>query len=575
MAKIVLASTNSGYNLSVINAGLQALANELNTKVLYRNNPLGEPNSMSQLLDMNGQAIINAGNVSVSGLSINGVTVEPGEAIAAATRQVFEFTATEGQTTKDVSPLEPTVSGIDMQVNGLSVRPQSLSVSTSTITFPPLNAGDEVSIVVYIRDVNAATTSDGIVFTSGKTGASASTVFAALENQWVNVKTLFGAVGDGVADDTAAIQAAIDSATGTVTGYVIYLPAGIYKISSPLNFGDKPNMLLRGDGPNISVISPTTLVTKAVIFGAGAGTSYQGITDISISCSNATSCIGVEVAYCDGFWFDKLAINNASVGLSIIGGVIQYFTNFRIERSKIAAIKLDGGNDHFFKHGVCSNVGGAEPSVAGMWVTASDAFWVDSVDFIGQKHGILLSPQGTDYISWVFISNSAFDSATGDGIRVEPAASALVKGVNFEGSWCASNEGYGVNLTGLGTIDGFRLNGHRSYRNKKSGYYIDGIGGTAINTAFVSCEASGNSWTNSGLYSGFDIAANVNRFSIIGCRSGQMAGQDNSQLRGILVNPGTSDNYIIALNDLTLNTGVGLLDGGTGLVKQVSLNIGA
>jgi len=40
----------------------------------------------------------------------------------------------------------------------------------------------------------------------------------------------FGAVGDGVADDTAAIQAAIDSGAGSV-----YAPTGIYKITSTVN----------------------------------------------------------------------------------------------------------------------------------------------------------------------------------------------------------------------------------------------------------------------------------------------------------------------------------------------------
>ncbi|RPI96599.1 MAG: hypothetical protein EHM39_10720, partial [Chloroflexi bacterium] len=38
----------------------------------------------------------------------------------------------------------------------------------------------------------------------------------------------FGAVGDGIADDTAAIQAAVNA------GGVVYIPAGIYRISSSI-----------------------------------------------------------------------------------------------------------------------------------------------------------------------------------------------------------------------------------------------------------------------------------------------------------------------------------------------------
>ena len=44
---------------------------------------------------------------------------------------------------------------------------------------------------------------------------------------WSNVKTTFGAKGDGVTDDTAALQNALDSlqyATENHTPHVLYLP---------------------------------------------------------------------------------------------------------------------------------------------------------------------------------------------------------------------------------------------------------------------------------------------------------------------------------------------------------------
>jgi hypothetical protein len=52
----------------------------------------------------------------------------------------------------------------------------------------------------------------------------------------------YGATGDGVTDDSAAIQAAIDVATAT--GKVVYLPAGRYKISTTLNM--KESVRLEG-----------------------------------------------------------------------------------------------------------------------------------------------------------------------------------------------------------------------------------------------------------------------------------------------------------------------------------------
>lgn len=59
MSKIDLDPITSGYNLSKINANFQKVEDELNNKVLYRNPPAGEPNSMSSNLDMNGKQILN------------------------------------------------------------------------------------------------------------------------------------------------------------------------------------------------------------------------------------------------------------------------------------------------------------------------------------------------------------------------------------------------------------------------------------------------------------------------------------------------------------------------------------
>lgn len=83
MSKIVLDDTVSGYNLQIINDNFDKLEQELQNKVLYRDNPEGEPNTMQQDLDMNGNDILNVGTLHVTtSFSVNGVDLASQVALA-------------------------------------------------------------------------------------------------------------------------------------------------------------------------------------------------------------------------------------------------------------------------------------------------------------------------------------------------------------------------------------------------------------------------------------------------------------------------------------------------------------
>lgn len=91
--------------------------------------------------------------------------------------------------------------------------------------------------------------------------------FSMVNGAQVNVLD-FGAIGDGVADDTSSIQAAIDYAyskgfgSGKSNQPVTYLPAGQYKITDSLVL--KTHASLKGDGRRATTLI-TTVVGKSVI----------------------------------------------------------------------------------------------------------------------------------------------------------------------------------------------------------------------------------------------------------------------------------------------------------------------
>ena len=111
------------------------------------------------------------------------------------------------------------------------------------------------------------------------TGAVATTVQAKLRES-VSVDD-FGAVGDGVADDTAAIQAAINS-LGASTGGTIYLPAGTYRTTSILSCTQR-GVTLIGDGADASIIRAEHDTGAVVRFYR----RFSGLRNIGLSAAGA------------------------------------------------------------------------------------------------------------------------------------------------------------------------------------------------------------------------------------------------------------------------------------------------
>lgn len=149
--------------------------------------------------------------------------------------------------------------------------------------------------------------------------ATGSTTARTLANRFadvVNVKD-FGAIGNGVADDTAAIQAALNSGKA-----IVFLPEGNYKITAPLVISE--NVTLEGtlqpmttgalwDGATNTWRIPTDTSVIQVAFGSGSISQ----TNSAIRLQN-NSCIRGISFYYPSQSFSSPSLYPPTISLKII-----------------------------------------------------------------------------------------------------------------------------------------------------------------------------------------------------------------------------------------------------------------
>jgi len=209
---------------------------------------------------------------------------------------------------------------------------------TSITLTPALLAGDivelhavqgYVSATITPGSINDAAVAPGagiqatkLAFTQSGTGATARTVDTKLKDV-VSVKD-FGAVGDGVADDTAAIQAAITSLSST--GGTVSFPPGTYKVTSAIILCSnlcviglgKPTLNSTLAGQNIFSGNALNNVSLNSIKFNGTGSSTAPVNSVGGFASTSTGLVTITnstnltVINCEfGNFYNGLSILNS------------------------------------------------------------------------------------------------------------------------------------------------------------------------------------------------------------------------------------------------------------------------
>src|SRR5262245_9350996 len=133
---------------------------------------------------------------------------------------------------------------------------------------------------------------------SGPADATAQTAPARFESReefvgpfqsWTNVKAAYGAIGDGRADDTAALQKALTELGPSGRSPVLFLPAGRYRITGTLTLAHQNWLSVIGEDPETTSIiwdgpqSGTMLVVNGIAYSRINRLSFDGRRTASVA----------------------------------------------------------------------------------------------------------------------------------------------------------------------------------------------------------------------------------------------------------------------------------------------------
>lgn len=389
----------------------------------------------------------------------------------------------------------------------------------------------------------------------------------------------FGAVGDGTADDTAAIQAALSAAT-TAGGGSVHFPAGVFKVSAPLVLTGS-NVTITGQGRATRI---QTNHATANILELGNGTSeirnirvaditlYSSVTKTDGACVYARKLcrssfhnvyLSTPELYntdgnrlCDGFHlaeFDSVSADGV-YGIVNRDGVIVYGNSSQTFGAEFYLT----GNSRILRARYGIHIAGGAGGVD-----------LGNCDVSLCEHGVRVSDDlGGAYNRELFIgsefSTDANQTNAGRGILFRPNSVVYAE---VSGAWVASND-VGIEIMpGQPSGAAFKFQGVRIYNQRETGIIIND-GQVILDGCFVALNGQGASgghgiWKSAASDKQLIVSNNV------------IANNGSAGVGyGVVIVPGC-DNFNIEGNNFAGNTQGPLLNGSSvGVTKLVRNNLG-
>jgi hypothetical protein len=501
----------------------------------------------------------------------------------AFTNQQEIQTATAGQTVFNLTTTsyQPATNSLSVFVDGVNqygpgAQYAYLETDSDTVTFVTgLHVGAEVKFTTsQLNSSGLQANAFQVSYTPPFTNSVTTNVGLKLA-ETVSVKD-FGAVGDGVTDDTAEINNAI-VAVNAAGGGTVFFPEGTYLVSAvsgSVAISLLSNVTLNGDGINATIIKLKNAGNAHVINATTA--SNVAITNLTVdgNRANQTSSVhGIRGASVDGYFIENVEVKETyAYGIGFQSGT---FKRIKLNNVYVHDTGLDGID---LKNTNSNNEDVQYSNITvrqwGLDVTATIQSCMDIRGVVELVNIDARSPGNGTCVGIRFRNGEVVDinglgghksSLTNFFIDMEASASSV--GLNIAARDVAISNGYiQGGLRGVvATESGLRLSQVTVANVSERGFLLNNGGGglDADDCVLTACHAhdcGGN---------GFSIR--TDRCQLIGCFS-----YNND--RGISIEA-TADNTRVIGGDVTRNTTAGLSTAGTndsiinvnGYVNQVTL----
>jgi hypothetical protein len=273
----------------------------------------------------------------------------------------------------------------------------------------------------------------------------------------INVKS-FGAVGDGVHNETAAIQNAIDSAQ---SGDIVFVPAGNYLTGA----------IRMKNGVEIrcaSMRGSTFLAdTKDIVMFTLSAVSSSGISNCSISGNGNTGVRFLEINTYPSTnnRFRDIYVHHIDSGIRTSDTYFDTFDNVRIFQPRVSAFVFEH-NSNAITCNNCSTISGS-PGAIGLSVHNSGAFVFNGGTLEGTVSTSLYQLNAATFIGTYWENTGGVNP--GAWVNIGTSRGTQTGGINFIGCNFGVGANYALHIV---QVSGLVATGN-SINTKRAAFYID------------------------------------------------------------------------------------------------------